>query len=110
MENLTSCNSYEKFNCDHYASVARLLSVLAHPARCSMIHLMGKYEELTVGEFCIILNMKQPAVSQHLQILKKEGIFYSKRRGNYIFYSLRMRMMDTELRALLMICRHHRIN
>lgn len=47
-----------------------------------------KDKELCVHDLSIILNMRQPAVSYQLKILKQYKIVSGRREGKHIFYSL----------------------
>ena len=42
----------------------------------------------TVGELVQIVNLSQPAVSQHLKTLKGNGLVVDERRGQEVFYSV----------------------
>ena len=42
----------------------------------------------TVGELATITKQSQPAVSQHLKILKSSGLVVDERRGKEVFYAV----------------------
>ncbi len=42
----------------------------------------------TVGELTKIVKLSQPAVSQHLKVLKSSELVVDERRGKEVFYSL----------------------
>ena len=44
--------------------------------------------ETSVGELVDALEMSQPAVSQHLAVLRRAGLVMSRREGNTILYRL----------------------
>ena len=55
----------------------------------------------TVGELVKIVKMSQPAVSQHLKILKESGIVVDERQGQEIVYSLNSEHVLTLLKNLV---------
>lgn len=79
-----------------YLRSAALFKALAHPARLRLIHrlLAG---DCCVGEIERCLGISQPNVSQHLKILKKNGLIAGRRQGTKICY----RLSDDRLRVVL---------
>lgn len=63
------------------------LKLLGDQTRLTIIGLL-KDNECCVCEFVEILNMSQPAISQHLRKLRDAGVVKEKRNGHWIFYSL----------------------
>lgn len=51
-------------------------------------------EALCVTDIAKILRISQPAVSQHIKILKKTGVIMSCKVGNRVHYSLDAREME----------------
>lgn len=69
---------------------ARLLKAMAHPTRIFII------EELARGERCVceltrLIEADMSTVSRHLSVLKNAGIVQDEKRGNQVFYRLRVR-------------------
>jgi len=52
------------------------------------ILMLLKKREMCVCELMVALNMKQPAVSYHLRLLREKGLIKSIRKGRWIFYSI----------------------
>ena len=57
---------------------------------------------LSVSELCVcdlsdLLDMSQPAVSNHLSVLKKANLVKSRREGKMMFYSLADSHVETIL-------------
>ena len=76
---------------------------LANPYRREIIRLL-KWRNLSAGEIAGHFDIAQPTVSRHLEVLRNAGIVTSQRRGNQIFYSLDLSMvqeMMMEVMALL---------
>jgi ArsR family transcriptional regulator len=68
---------------------ARIIKAMAHPTRLFMV------DELAKGERCVcelteMVGADMSTVSKHLAILKGAGIVADERRGNQVFYSLRV--------------------
>lgn len=71
----------------HAAEAAGLLKVLAHETRLLVLcHLSGG--ELSVGEINQRVPLSQSALSQHLAVLRSEGLVTTRRQGQSIFYRL----------------------
>jgi ArsR family transcriptional regulator, arsenate/arsenite/antimonite-responsive transcriptional repressor len=60
---------------------------LADPTRLRILALL-RVESLCVCELVEILQMKQPAVSQHMRKLKQAKLVKERRQGQWVFYSL----------------------
>lgn len=56
-----------------YAEWAELLRVLAHPTRLAILDSL-KDGTKCVNDVCEILSVPQPNLSQHLSILRREGV------------------------------------
>lgn len=66
---------------------AYVLKLLGDRTRLAIVALL-KTQECCVCELVELLNMSQPAVSQHLRKLKDVGIVRERRKGQWVFYSL----------------------
>ncbi len=66
---------------------ANLLKALSHPRRLEIVNLL-RDQELCVSDIYEMLDLPQANISQHLMILRDEGILTTKRDGKQIFYSL----------------------
>jgi DNA-binding transcriptional ArsR family regulator len=74
---------------DRYASRVRILKALAHPTRLFLV------EELAGGPRCVCELTERigddiSTVSKHLALLRDAGVLSSERRGQQIFYRLRV--------------------
>jgi DNA-binding transcriptional ArsR family regulator len=71
----------------HAARAALLLKALANPQRLMILcNLAGG--ELTVGDLIERLPLGQSATSQHLAVLREQGIVATRREAQTIHYSL----------------------
>lgn len=67
--------------------LADIFKALSHPTRlCIVTNLM--LENRNVNQMQNCLNMPQSTVSQHLSILKSQGIIKGNRKGTEVIYSI----------------------
>ena len=67
--------------------VARTLKVCGHPVRLKLLQAIESSEPC-VSDLWKCVNEPQPVVSQHLAVLKREGIVASRVEGNRRIYSV----------------------
>ncbi|MBN2536364.1 MAG: helix-turn-helix transcriptional regulator [Spirochaetales bacterium] len=71
-------------------NIAEVFKALGDPTRLNIIKLiMGKGNNLCVGMIARLLDISQPAVSQHLRILKNSDLVEANRRGFHVHYSVK---------------------
>jgi len=68
---------------------AKVMKALAHPSRLFIV------DELSRGERCVcelteMIGADMSTVSKHLSLLKKTGVVLQERRGQQVFYRLRV--------------------
>ncbi len=73
-----------------YKVKAQIIKALAHPTRLLIV------DELAQGERCVceltkIVGDDISTVSKHLTVLKSGGIVVDEKRGQQVFYTLRVR-------------------
>lgn len=71
----------------HAEEAARLLRSLGNPNRLLVLCLLTS-GEMSVGELNEALPLSQSALSQHLAVLREEGLVTTRREGQTIFYSV----------------------
>lgn len=71
-----------------------MFKALGDPTRLKLLKLLLKSDKLCVGVLAHKLEISQPAVSQHLKVLKNVGILQSNRIGYYVHYSIDPIMID----------------
>lgn len=79
---------------------ARFFRALAHPARIRILETLVRGDR-TVHELQDALELEQPVVSQHLAVLRNQGIVTSEKQGISVRYSLR----DPAIGELLSVAR-----
>jgi len=72
---------------DDSIPLARILKVLAVPARVRIVHLL-KGRALCVNALTARLKVTQGAVSQHLRVMRDAGLVIDEKRGYYVHYRL----------------------
>jgi ArsR family transcriptional regulator, arsenate/arsenite/antimonite-responsive transcriptional repressor len=79
--------------------LARKLKVCGHPVRLRLLCAIASREPC-VSDLSTCVSESQPVVSQHLAVLKKEGIVTSIVRGNRRIYSVADPFVRTLLEGL----------
>jgi DNA-binding transcriptional ArsR family regulator len=64
-----------------------LLKALAHEDRLLLLCQLVEGER-NVGELEALVGVHQPSLSQHLGVLREEGLVETRREGKYIYYRL----------------------
>jgi len=79
-------------NPNHLNKAAEIFKVLADPTRLRMIRLLASNMEdrLCVIDLAEKLKISQPAVSQHLKVLKNSNLVYTKMERPRIYYYLNL--------------------
>ncbi len=78
------------------AEASTLLKSLANPHRLLILCQLAEGQR-SVGEMAGFLAIRDSVVSQHLALLRKDGLVTARREGQTMFYSL----ADTPARAIL---------
>lgn len=71
----------------HAGSAAQLLKALGNEKRLMILCLLAEGEH-SVGELNERLDLSQSALSQHLAVLREEGLVNTRREAQTIFYSV----------------------
>ncbi|EII3002263.1 helix-turn-helix transcriptional regulator [Vibrio cholerae] len=76
--------------------VAELLRVMAHPERLMVLCQLTQ-SEMGVGQLQQGSTLSQSAFSQHLTVLRKQGIIQARKESQQVFY----RLADSRITALI---------
>ncbi len=76
--------------------IQNTLKALADPTRRTILNLL-KDGEKSAGALAEHFDMSLPAVSKHLNILKKADLIRDRREGKYIYYELNASVLDETL-------------
>jgi len=73
-----------------YEARAQILKALAHPARLLIVDELSKHGERCVCELTDMIGSDMSTVSRHLAQLKGAGLVDVEKRGQMVFYRLRV--------------------
>src|SRR3954462_15003473 len=82
----------------HQASAA--MQAIAHPMRLKILCLVGN-QELSVLEIVEAVGTTQSNISQHLAVLREQGILDSRKDANKVFY----RVADSRVLKMIALTR-----
>ena len=80
----------------HYAPLSDLLKALSHSVRLAILDVLAR-DEACVCHLMALLGLRQPAVSQHLMVLRNAGLVRDRREGLMVHY----RLADARLTGLV---------
>lgn len=93
---------------EHLNELASLTKALGHPARIAILDQLMKNEEhidsypaTTAQALVKEIGLSQPTISQHLTVLKNQGLIHGSVIGSYIYYTIDPGRWD-EMRSKLM--------
>lgn len=89
---------------DSQTECARALRALAQPVRLSIVSALAG-GELCVCELERVLGMTQPAVSQHLKVLRAAGLVTERREGQWALQSLNTAALERVLATVATVAR-----
>ena len=85
-----------------YVDLAETFRALADTTRAKIVHALS-FEPLCVTDLAGLAGVSEPAVSQHLRLLRSLRIVRGRREGKMVYYSLE----DDHVRALLAMALGH---
>lgn len=87
---------------EEYRALAATFQALADPTRAKIVYCLLN-QELCTCDLAAIAGISEPAVSQHLKVLRGLRLIKSRRAGKVIFHSLD----DGHIDMLLAVCLEH---
>src|SRR3990170_7383746 len=69
---------------------ARIIKAMAPPTRLLIVDELSRHAERCVCELTEMVGADMSTVSKHLSILKNAGIITDDKRGNQVYYRLRV--------------------
>jgi len=73
-----------------YEARVRVVKAMAHPTRMFIVDELSRVGERCVCELTEMIGDDISTVSKHLSVLKNAGIIADDKRGNQVFYRLRV--------------------
>lgn len=86
-------------------AMAARLKLMSHPERLVMLCRMDE-GEASVGELTALSGLSQSSVSQHLALLREEGVVNIRGEAQMRYYSLSDPMVRGIIEALCHLCEH----
>ena len=74
-----------------YEARAKIVKAMAHPARLLIVDELSKTGERCVCELTEMVGTDMSTVSRHLTQLKQAGLIEDEKRGQMVFYRLRVK-------------------
>ncbi len=71
-----------------YESITLVLKALGHPTRLQILEILRKYDELCVCHLYGELKLEQSNVSQHLKLLRDQGIVSTRKVSQKVMYKI----------------------
>ena len=84
-------------------SMAARLKLMSHPERLLMLCRMDE-GEVSVNELVMMTGLSQSSVSQHLAMLRDEGVVQIRGEAQMRYYSLRDRVVRGVIHTLCDLC------
>ena len=75
-------------NSEHVEKIAAMLKTMSHPIRLKILCLLQD-KEMTVGDLRAEVKTTNANVSQHLTILRNQGIISFRKDANFIFNQIK---------------------
>lgn len=98
-----STESQEQFQ-EKIDEQAAVFSALADPTRLKLVSLLRNQRDpdaLCVNALAALLGVTQPAVSQHLRVLRAAGLIKGERRGYHIHYFVNQAALEKYRKLVL---------
>jgi ArsR family transcriptional regulator len=73
-----------------YESRVRVVKAMAHPTRMFIVDELSRVGERCVCELTEMVGADMSTVSKHLSLLKNAGLIIDEKRGNQVYYRLRV--------------------
>lgn len=92
----------EIFDLQKVNQVSEFLRALTHPLRIQILNFINQNRE--VNEIYGNLDLEQSITSQHLKVLRNNGLVATRKQGKYVVYSInydRMAGFDNALKKLI---------
>ena len=84
-----------------------MLKALAHPARLKLVVVLAEHDEVCVCDLTEAIGMDMSTVSGHLTQLENAGIVESEKRGQMVFYRVRVKCLKSLFGCIESVVRCH---
>ena len=83
-------------------SLNHIFKALNDETRRRILELLRK-KDLTAGEIVARFEISGPSISHHLEILRLAGLIESRKKGQFIIYSLNMTVLDDIMKWMVQL-------
>lgn len=97
---IRNCKQYLKEIDPFVQEFAKILQLAGNSVRMKILVLLREEERLCVCDLAEILDMKIPAVSQHLRKLKEGKLLLTEREGTTIYYYINPKFQPILIRIM----------
>lgn len=77
-----------------YEARARVIKAMAHPTRLFIVDELARKGERCVCELTEMVGVDMSTISRHLSVLKNAGLLEDEKRGQQVFYRLRVQCIS----------------
>lgn len=89
-----------RFDVELLTSASNKLRAISHQLRLQILGFIDSNDEINVNKIYNTLGLEQSITSQHLRILRAEGLVETTRDGKYVFYSINYKEIENILAAI----------
>ncbi len=79
---------------------SKLLKAISNPNRLMILSQLKLLKRQNVTQLLSNLSISQPALSQHLAVMKQEGLITSTKKGTTIYYAIDKQVVNDILNSL----------
>ena len=94
-EQIERCKNHIQDVNPSLASTAQILSLAGNEVRLKILLLLQGEKKLCVCDLSEVLEMKIPAVSQHLRKLRDARLVFTEREGTVVYYQITSQLKPT---------------
>lgn len=94
-QQITRCKERIQEVNNNLSEMAQILALAGNEVRLKILMLLQEEQKLCVCDLGEVLEMKIPAISQHLRKMKDAGLVYTEREGTVIFYQINPQLKPT---------------
>ncbi|MDB5283738.1 MAG: regulatory protein ArsR [Bacteroidota bacterium] len=81
-------------------SASSVVRALAHPLRMKILSFIDANRKINVNKIYKSLKVEQSIASQHLRIMRDDGLVKAERKGKFIFYTVNYRKLGQIEKAI----------
>ncbi len=90
-------------DCDNFLNERiAIFKALGDKTRLGIVQLLASntIDKICVSDVAKLMNITQPAASQHIKILKNVGILRARKEGNRVYYYVDIKELEKERKAI----------